>query len=436
MRSIFLLDPLGKAFSKNEKILYWLVSAFFISLFLPDAPVVGNIVIGALLTFLFFSISWAEKGRALKDRKEIQWMLVFFLLHIISAAFSDNKREGMDMLVLRLPLLVFPMSLGLYTIREELRDRILLAYCIIVTGMAIACQAFAVWQTRKFHETAFLYDDSLTELIRRQSVYIALMVSLALFSYVYLLTKKTFVIAYRGLAWLNIAFLVFFHFMLASRISIITLYSCLVVFAGINIIRKKKYLEGATLVMGLLIVGVIVIKFAPKTLNRFRELNYTGYTFNSHGVESHYNMKVTADQWNGANIRLAIWKCGWELAREHWLTGVPLGDKRDKLVEVYKAKQFDFAAKSRRNMHNNYLDVLCNFGVAGMVVFLMAYLVLPLLACYRHRDGLGAFIILTFGAAMITETWMDTSLGCILIGFFYSFLSARRKLLVLANPGF
>ena len=409
----------------KEKIVYFLTAAFFVTLFLPDMPVVTNIVTGALLSFLFFSTSMAEKGRLLRKRKEIVLMILFFLLHIVSALLSFNKREGLDMVVLRLDLLVFPVSLGVYAIRERLKDRILLVFSIVVTGMAILCLGHAIRQYREFHDAGFLYDDSLSELVRLQSIYVALMVNIALFSYVYLLSKKFFSSLWgRVGVWLAVAFLAIFHFMLASRIGIITLYSSLLVFAIYNMIWKRKLVMGVIVVVGLPVAALLLVHFFPKTLNRFRELNYPGYRFDSHARESHYNMQLTPDQWNGANIRLAIWKCGWELAREHWLTGVPLGDKEQKLIEVFRARQFDFAVQSRRNMHNTYLDVLCNFGVIGLGVFLLGFLVLPLAGCYRYRDGWGAFTILAFGAAMITETWLDRSLGCLLLGFFLSLISA------------
>jgi O-antigen ligase len=137
-------------------------------------------------------------------------------------------------------------------------------------------------------------------------------------------------------------------------------------------------------------------------------------------------MLLTADQWNGANIRLAVWKCGWELAGQHLLTGVPLGDKEAKLMEVFKSRQFDFAYQSRRNMHSTYLDVLCNFGVIGFGIFLLGYLFVPLLACYRTKDGLGAFTIMALSASMITETYPDRSIGCLFLGFFLCFVSAYK----------
>jgi O-antigen ligase len=77
-------------------------------------------------------------------------------------------------------------------------------------------------------------------------------------------------------------------------------------------------------------------------------------------------------------------------------------------------------------MHNTYLDVLCNLGIIGLCIFLLGYLVFPLAGSYRTRDGLGLFIILSFAVAMVPETWLDRSVGCIMLGFFLSLVSAWR----------
>ena len=427
MNAFFLLDETGKAFAKKEKLLYFLLVALVVSFFLPDMPVIGNIVIGAILFHSFFYNSWTEKKQLLRQRKEILLMLIFFLFNIVSAFISTNREEGMSMLVLRLPLLVFPLCIGLIYIRSALKNRFLIAYCALTTLMGLVCMIYSIYRYNwSGGDAAYLYDDSLSEAVRRQSIYIALTVNLALFGYAYLLSKGKYVMKYAWLTYLSIAFLLVFHFMLASRIAIITLYSCMIVYAIFRMIRKKKMLEGASLIIGLIIGAFILVHFFPKTLNRFKELQYPGYSYTHHGIESHYNMKVTPEQWNGANIRLAVWKCGWDLAGQHWLTGVPLGDKEDKLVEVFKSHNFDFAASSRRNMHNNYLDILCNFGLIGFSVFLLGYLVFPLTGCYLTRDGLGLFIIIAFAAAYITENWFDSSFGCILPGFFLCFLAAYK----------
>lgn len=426
MRSILLLDPAAKIFSLRERLLYYGIAAFFISLFLPNMPVVNNVIIGAVvLTSLLYN-SFREKVRLLKERKEILFMILFYILHLISGFVSKNQHEAWTMLALRVPLLVFPVSIGLIYIREELKDRILLAFIIIITCTALACMVYSFQRYRQFNDAVFLYNDNLTELIATQSIYFALIVNLALFSYFYLLRKGSFAIEYIGLAYLSIAFLLVFHFLLASRIAIISLYSVFLFFGLGYIVQKKKYLQGAALILSLVIGAVILFKVFPKTLKRFDELNYSSYKFDSHAEERPFDRAVGPDQWNGANIRLAVWKCAGEVAGKYWLQGAQLGDKQDRLMDVYREKQFYLAFESKRDAHNNYIDVFITFGVLGAIIFLMGYVIVPLQKAFRSKDLLGGLIIGFLAISMVPETYMDRSLGCLLLGFFLSFISAYR----------
>jgi O-antigen ligase len=434
MRSILLLDPAAKIFSLRERLLYFGIAAFFISLFLPDMPVINNVIIGGVVLISLFYNPFSEKVRLLRERKEIGLMILFYILHLISGFFSKNHHEALTMLALRAPLLVFPVSIGLIYVREELKDRILLAFIIIVTLTSVVCMIYSIRQYRHFQDAGFLYNDSLTTLIGVQSIYFALIVNMALFSYFYLLRKGSFAIEYIGLAYLSIAFLLVFHFMLASRIAIISLYSVFLFFGVVYIVRKKRYLEGTVLIMSLVIGAILLFNFFPKTLNRFDELNYSDYNFNNHGRESHYNMELTPEQWNGANIRLAVWKCAEELAAKYWLFGAQLGDKQDRLMDVYRSKQFDFAIQTKRNTHSNYIDVFITFGIVGFALYIIGYVIVPIRKAVRTNDLLGGLIIGFLAISMITETYMDRSMGCLLLGFFLSFISAWRNKKLIPNP--
>ena len=91
-------------------------------------------------------------------------------------------------------------------------------------------------------------------------------------------------------------------------------------------------------------------------------------------------------------------------------------------MDKYREKDFQFALKTQKNVHNNYLDILYSMGLIGLALFLMGWLILPFIYAKRYEDWLSVVIILTFAIAWITEIYFDRSLGGMLTGFFIPFL--------------
>jgi Lipid A core - O-antigen ligase and related enzymes len=421
------MDEQAGLLNKKEKWLYGLITAFLLTLYLPHIPVITNIIFGGIAVFSFFYNSWDDKKRLLRQRKDVLIILLFYLLHIISAFLSDNKKEGFSYLVLRLPLLAFVLVLGWVYINQALKERILVAYAIITTLVLLFCIIWQLFQYQATGNAAILYNDSLTGIIDRQSVYVANMVNMAIFAIIYLVSIGSAMLPKRILVYAAMLVLLVANFLLASRIGITILYSTLFCLAVIYIIKKRKFVAGAAFVVALAAAGFVLVQVFPKTINRFRELGYTHYEYSHKGVESHYNMQVTPDQWNGANIRLAVWNCGWELVQQHPVFGVQVGDKMDELMEVYANKQFNFAYASRRNLHNTYLDVLVAFGVVGLILFLAGFLVIPFIKSIQTRDLFGMLVIPAFTLSLVSETYLDRSLGNMLVAFFIGFIISYRK---------
>jgi O-antigen ligase len=205
------------------------------------------------------------------------------------------------------------------------------------------------------------------------------------------------------------------------------LYGGLFVYAFYSIIQKRKYLEGATLVLGLLIGTFMLFKFFPKTVQRFKELAYTNFTFESKAAESHYDMKLDSTQWNGANTRIALWQCGWELVQKNMLTGVGVGDRVSEMNKIYAARKFTMAIQTKKNVHNSYLDAWLTFGLAGFVLFLFAFALLPLLYTLRSGNVYDLFIVTVFVVSMLFEVYLGRSFGCMLVGFFYSLVAVEKR---------
>lgn len=411
--------------TSREKILFALILFFLTTLFLPWVKLVNVLAAVFLAVYAFFLTSWKEKWQLLKQRKHLQWMFLFIIMVGISVLLSSNFHKGLRYLDPRLPLAYFPVSIGLLYLRKEFKEKVLLGFAWLTTAIMLFCLCWGLYRADFLRRSELLYSDSLTEVLKQQSIYISLLVNLSIYIFAYhLIYKKN---GYRVWMILAVLFLFVMSYLLASRNLMLVLYVATVGFALYNIIRKRKYLEGFALIMGLVIVVFLIFKFFPKTFNRFRELSYTEFSYQRMAKESHYNMEVTADQWNGVNFRRAAWQCGWELFLSHPIKGVDIGDKNDVLMEKYREKDFQFALQTKKNVHNNYLDILYSMGIIGLVLFLLGWIILPLLYAKRSHDWLSVLVILTFASAWVTEIYFDRSLGGMLTGFFIPFLLTDKR---------
>ena len=407
--------------SIKQKLLFASTLLFICSLLFPQFQVFNIAALAFLLITALIYNSLKEKLQLLKTRPYLWWMFAFFVCIVISAFLSDNSKTAFRYVDPRLPLVFFPLTIGLVKLDKTFRDNILMGIGVVITITSIICLVYGIYRSMHFNDTAYLYNDALTKITRQQSIYISLLVNCTIYIFSYFIFYKPG-FKYKGWLVVAILFLFFFSFMLASRNLMLVLYASTIGFGFYYVFKKKKYLEGATMILGLVIGIFLVFKFFPKTINRFRELTFTQFNYQQDGPESHYNMDVATGQWNGVNTRIAIWQCGWDLFKQNPLFGVHIGDKKVKLLEEYRQKNFEFGIRTQKNLHNNYLDILVSMGIIGLMLFLISWIFLPLLATWRAKDGLALLIMLTFALAMVTEIYFDRSLGGMLFGFFIPFL--------------
>ncbi len=319
--------------TKKEKILFILILFFLATLFLPWLKLVNIIAAAGLCLYSFFLGPFKEKLRVFKERKYVLWMALFIVMVIVSVFLSSDFKRGLRYLDPRLPLIYFPVSIGLLELRKEFKEKVLLGFAWLTTFMVLLCLCWGIYRSEFFKKPELLYDDSLTEILEQQSIYISLLVNLS----IYILAYNIFYKKRRYKAWLVLITLFLFamSYLLASRNQMMVLYIITAGFGFFYIFKEKKYLKGLTLIIGLFLGIFVIFKFFPKTFNRYKELAYTQFNYQSMGKESHYNMAVTKDQWNGANFRMAAWRCGWELFLNSPIKGVDIGDKKDVLMDKY-----------------------------------------------------------------------------------------------------
>ena len=152
-------------------------------------------------------------------------------------------------------------------------------------------------------------------------------------------------------------------------------------------------------------------------MNRFNGTTQINYQFDNKNVENHYNAEYDPAKWNGTNTRLAIWTCAYEIVKENPILGTGLGDRTTVLMDKYKEKHFLYAINTKKNTHNQYLDILISMGIIGLLLFLILYFIFPAYIYIKEKNYFALYILLVLAICMFTENMFDRYQGLILIPF-------------------
>lgn len=110
---------------------------------------------------------------------------------------------------------------------------------------------------------------------------------------------------------------------------------------------------------------------------------------------------------------------GWSIARDHLLFGVGNGDVLLEYKNFYAENNSALSAKQRRGPHNQYLTELLSFGIAGLVVFLVA-LIAPIFLAKRQASFLASGVLVLFMISMLSGSSLDGVTGVVFFSLFYS----------------
>lgn len=136
---------------------------------------------------------------------------------------------------------------------------------------------------------------------------------------------------------------------------------------------------------GLVALGAVLI-FAPQKMwDRFHGITQ---------LESE-NAEDRAGAESSARQRLEIWRVARTIAAEHPVTGVGIGAYPYAHAQTATRSQFSWIAGGERDTHSTYLNVLCEVGVPGFLMFfgLIAYVLVTAERARRRQrlvDPVGA----------------------------------------------
>lgn len=403
-----------------SKFIYYAILGYIVSLFLKNSPVVSNLFMAAIFGMAWFAkpLNFKQLAQNIKGNKVIAGLLIFFLLEFISAIFSHDKQGGFDMLRVRLSLLVLPLAFLFIDFDQKTWRRILIFYVVLAVAASLIGFSFGVVLALETHNPGYLYNDNISyQLVGKQAAYYSFYVDIAIFILLYLYRfRGDYSKGFKVFLWAGFIWLLFMNYMLASTMSTIALALLLFATVVVWIIKGKKLLAGALLLIGIA-AGVIALNaLFPKTFVRFERLTKTSYRFDNTATENHFDAAYNPDQWTSSSTRLALWHCGVEIWQEHPVAGVGLGDLKGALIDKFDEKHFWSALSNKRNLHSQYVDILAATGIIGILVFLATYIVYPVVTFIKRKQSLAILVFTGLAICLLTENMFDRYQGEVLIG--------------------
>ena len=345
-----------------------LVIAFFFIPFLKFSPVASGFIVLysfiSIVTYFYKNRTWG----GVRFNPVTGLILAYTLYTIISSLFVAQEIRPFVRLVMeiRLPLLLMSIAFIFRDVVPIHLHRVLRAFALgaiasaVVASVVYIFSLFTAFENipYTFFNLQFCFMGVVSLISHRTYFCFNLISSLIIFYYLYSggWTKR------RVIRFLLLTLFVSgIVFLSDARISLITLLW--VVFFVVSR-EVKRHFGGYIFLFFIGLVSVLCV-FVIFQNNRINDIFLT--------------LCRDSVALKDLDPRFAIWDCGWSCysASSHPWVGTGAGSSPEILMEEYRRVEFWHAIDSHWGMHNQFLEVLLESGVIGLLL-LMAALVIPL----------------------------------------------------------
>ena len=307
--------------------------------------------------------------------------------------------------------------------------KIMLAYCLIFLFISLFCLGYATIRYFETGDISVLFYHDLVNIIAQNAIIYSIFLVLAL---LFLLSEALPAgilpgFNSRRLRYGLIVFFIAFIILLASKLMLVILAFILAIYAGKKfVVKKSKGLLVTMMTIGLLLIGLIVLTNNP-IKKRYQDImdDNLGIIY-----QPSYNPGIA---FNGLNLRLIIWRFGYEILNEQkaWYLGVGPGDSQDLLNQKYVAmNMYTGTGITDRgflgyDFHNQFIEQWMQSGIPGLAILLyIFFLLIRTSVGIRRTDALIFTLILM--AVCCTESLLELQHGLFLFCF-YPFVMVHSK---------
>jgi O-antigen ligase len=369
------------------------------------------LLIGLMIICWLAESSFSQKWENLKKNNSILYFIPLYFLYLAGLSYSDNTVYGWLDIVLKLPILIFPLLFfSSETVKNKNFTRHILTVFIvgnfIVTLASLCHSAYLYSDTRDLYEFYYI---KLGYFIHPS--YYAMHLNFCIIALLWMLTNNIIV---PGKFRVSAVFLIFYFSLfivfLSSKLGMFFL-GLIFIYLVFYFFRQKKYFISVALVL-LALVSVLFL------LRNFSGIKYRIISARE-VVDNYKNIDKASN--DGTAERIMIWKASVEIISDHLLFGVGTGDVKDVLMEKYKSSGINGAYEKRLNAHDQYLQTFIALGLPGFLLILLMF-AYGIYFSVKKRELLYFSFLLLVIINLLVESMFETQAGVAFYTFFNSIL--------------
>lgn len=334
------------------------------------------------------------------------WLVVaFFAYQLVSMLYTDNKVDGWDMILRRLPLLLFvlcPLAADLgYLTRDRQRGLMWFFTLSLVVKFVIRF----IIMLAESHKFVFA---SSFDPVHHTYIAMYLMFVLGFLYDEWLGHRKEMSRTVQLLFCLVVLIMLAYLVMVLSRTGIAGLVVMVFAIIAYHIFGLKEVRRGLLMLAAVAVVGTGVYFLLPDGSRRLTQ------TFEemSEGDTSDARYLIFGSSLKGIGQSLPF--------------GVGIGDKNDVLAKIYEESGEDYAIQAQYNSHNIYLDATLTMGIPGLLL-LLAALAVPAVMAWRRRDFILMSLIFSVAFSGLFEAILNRQMGIMFCGLFLMVALASQR---------
>jgi O-antigen ligase len=340
--------------------------------------------------------NYSEFGKIVRSHSKYKLLVIAFLLfyfwQIFSILYTSDLKMGWSNIFGRLSLLIFPIVF--FEPGEKIRTSgftLFRIFAISTTIYVISCFGYALFQSLDFYNGTwsfnphpaeaewlnFFYGPDLTYSIHPSylAMYVLISVFISFESWYDTSLKKGF-----RIGWLILgSFLLLSIYFISSRAAIIATIIMISFYALVNIINLKKSR----------VIWVIFFVILIFSLPLFRNNDRVNILLSGFSKEQKFDLKKQDE-------RIIVWKAAMNVIKKNPIMGVGIGDVRTELVKEYDRIGEYKISLQRLNAHNQFLEVLLENGIVGILIFFSLFGYMIFIAINEKRLLYGLFVFMMF----------------------------------------